>query len=414
MNKALLTKFNLPDAPGVYFFKRGKQILYIGKATNLKDRVKSYFVRDILMTRSPFIAKMLEEAQKIEFIQTDSVLEALILEANLIKKYQPIYNSKEKDDKSYNFVTVTKEEFPKVVITRGSGTYGPFPHGNELREAIKIIRKTFPYRDKCIPYEEKIKKLKSKPPARTTGVVQSGGCFNAQIGLCPGVCIGRISKTEYRKIIKHLKLFFEGKKSRLLKSLEKEMKIFIREYKFEEAGRVKKQLFALGHIQDIALLKRDLEANTENLETNFRIEAYDIAHISGTDVVGVMVVLENRVLVKSQYRKFKIRRDSNNDVANLRETLTRRLAHTEWKSPNLIVVDGGRGQINVAQDVIKKVGLAISVVSVVKDDKHKAREILGKSVEDSTLHSVIFLANAEAHRFAIQYHRKLREKRFEV
>ncbi|MEK9171988.1 MAG: excinuclease ABC subunit C, partial [Patescibacteria group bacterium] len=214
MNSQDLKKFKLPDTPGVYFFLRGKQILYIGKATSLKDRVKSYFARDILLSRSPLIAKMIEEAEKIEFIETDSVLEALILEASEIKKYQPVYNSKEKDDKSYNYITITEEDFSKVLVTRGVGTYGPFPHGGELKEALKIIRKIFPFRDsKC--------KFNGRP------------CFNAQIGLCPGPCAGWISKKDYRKIIYHLRLFFEAKKPRLIKSLEKEMKLFAKEQKFE-------------------------------------------------------------------------------------------------------------------------------------------------------------------------------------
>src|SRR3990167_5591573 len=262
-------QFNLPDSPGVYFFQKGKDILYVGKATSLKDRVKSYFAPRILSTRSPLIAKMLEEAERVEFIQTDSVLEALILEANEIKKNQPYYNSKEKDDKSYNFVTITKEEFPKVTITRGSGTYGPFPYGGELKEALKIIRKIFPYRDvKC--------KLSGKP------------CFNAQIGLCPGPCAGWISKLEYRKIIRNIKLFFEGKKETL--------------------------------IQDVALIKADVSKTV--FDIGFRIEAYDIAHISGTNVVGVMTVVENGEVAKSQYRKFKIRADKNDDTKNLKEVLS--------------------------------------------------------------------------------------------
>src|SRR3989344_883972 len=158
--KLKIENLGLPDTPGVYFFQKGKEILYIGKATSLKDRVKSYFARDILLTRGPLIEKMLVEANRVKFVETDSVLEALIHEAYEIKKNQPFYNSKEKDDKSYNFVTITKEparlngrsggEFPKVTVTRGSGTYGPFPHGAELKEALKIIRKIFPYRDeKC-------------------------------------------------------------------------------------------------------------------------------------------------------------------------------------------------------------------------------------------------------------------------
>ncbi len=408
MKKSDLIKFELPDAPGVYYFMgatspglrppsprsrrgAGGEVLYIGKATSLRDRIKSYFTRDILMMRSPLIVKMLEEANKIEFAQTDSVLEALILEANEIKKYQPIYNSKEKDDKSYNFVTFTKEDFPKVNITRGQGTYGPFPYGGELREALKIIRKIFPFRD------DKCKISLNKP------------CFNAQIGLCPGPCAGWVSKKDYRKIIRHLKLFFEAKKPKLIKSLEKEMTALARGQKFEQAEKIKRQIFALEHIQDIALIKN--EVGSKEKEVGFRIEAYDIAHMSGKDVVGVMTVVEDGELHKSQYRKFKIRVDKNDDVKNLKEVLTRRFTHPEWRFPNLIVVDGGIGQLNVAKEVAK----TINVVSVVKDEKHKAREIVGdRNVLSRASDKEILLANSEAHRFAIGYHRKLRGKGFRI
>lgn len=389
-----IKKINLPDTPGVYFFKQGKKILYVGKATSLKDRVKSYFAHDILLTRSPLIAKMLKEADKVEFVQTDSVLEALILEANEIKKHQPIYNSKEKDDKSYNFVTITHEDFPKVVITRGAGDYGPYPHSGELKEGLKIIRKTLPFRDeKC--------KLVGRP------------CFNAQIGLCPGPCAGWISKSDYRKQIKNVKLFFESRKDILIKSLEKEMKRLAKEQKFEEAKKVKKQLFALDHIHDVALIKHDLESRIINPKSTFRIEAYDIAHISGTNVVGVMTVVENGELNKSQYRKFKIRKDLNDDTKNFKEIISRRLGHPEWRFPNLVVVDGGKGQINAAKKVLDDSGLDfIGVVSVVKDERHRAREILG--VRSPALDKDILLANSEAHRFAIGYHRKLRDKGFRI
>ncbi len=382
-----LSRLGLPDVPGVYFFKHGKEILYIGKATNLKDRVKSYFVRDVLMTRSPLIAKMLEEAERITFIKTGSVLEALILEAHEIKKHQPIYNSKEKDDKSYNYVTITQEDFPKVIVTRGSGTYGPFPHGHELREALKIIRKLFLYRDKCL--------LGQKKP-----------CFNAQIGLCPGVCVGKISKKDYGRIIRHLTLFFDGKKKVLVNSLRREMKNLAKNQRFEDAGEIKKQIFALGHIQDIALIKKSISRDSNS----FRIEAYDVAHTSGQNVVSVMTVVEDGESAKGEYRKFKIHTDKNDDMANLKETLVRRLAHREWKLPNLIVVDGGVGQINAAKSVLKNAGLDIGVVSVVKDDRHKAREILG----DKKHSREILLANSEAHRFAIGYHRRLRGKEFQM
>src|SRR3989344_1439322 len=390
-----LKKCALPDTPGVYFFKRGQKILYIGKATSIKDRVKSYFSCDILLTRSPLIAKMLEEAKKIKCVETDSVLEALILEASEIKKHQPFYNSKEKDDKSYNYVSLTREDFPKLLITRGSGTYGPFPHGAELKEALRIIRKIFPYRD------DKCRIGKNKP------------CFNAQIGLCPGPCAGRISKKDYRKIIQHLKLFFEAKKPRLIKSLEKEMKLFVKNQEFENADKIKKQIFALDHIQDIALIRQDVEKAA--YDSFFRIEAYDIAHLSGKNAVGVMTVVENGELAKHQYRKFKIRVSKNNDTANLKEVLTRRLAHREWRFPGLIVVDGGKGQINATKEILKNMGMSIAVVSVVKDERHKAREVIGgKNVLSRASDKEILLANSEAHRFAIGYHRKLRGKGFRV
>ena len=415
--KLKIENFNLPDTPGVYFFKKGKKILYIGKATSLKDRIKSYFARGILLSRSPLIAKMLEEAEKIEFIQTDSVLEALLLEANEIKKYQPVYNSKEKDDKSYNYVVITKEAFPRILIVRGrelleienwklkiAKQFGPFPHGSELREALKIIRKIFPYRDtKC--------KITGRP------------CFNAQIGLCPGPCAGWILKQDYRKIIWHLKLFFEAKKPELIKSLEKEMKKLAKEQKFEDAEKVKRQIFALKHIQDIALIKKDYQSPSTTLGAirSTRIEAYDVAHISGKYVVGVMTVVEDGELAKNQYRKFKIHDDKNNDTANLKEVLARRFTHPEWRFPNLIVLDGGKGQINVVKEVLKYAGLDIEVVSVVKDERHKAKEILGIkgqtlsiNSQGLTLEKSILLANSEAHRFAISYHRKLRGKGFRI
>ena len=194
------------------------------------------------------------------------------------------------------------------------------------------------------------------------------------------------------------------------------MKLFAREQKFEDAEKVKRQIFSLKHIQDIALIKEQYQSPSTTLGAirSTRIEAYDIAHMSGTNVVAVMTVVLDGELAKSQYRKFKIRLDSNDDILSLKEVLTRRLAHPEWRFPNLIVVDGGRGQLNAAREVLKKVGLDIAVASVVKDEKHKAREILGKNVQNSLLHKAIFLANAEAHRFAIGFHRRLRGKGFRI
>jgi excinuclease ABC subunit C len=410
MNSQDLQKLNLPDTPGVYFFiGPKKEILYIGKATSLKDRVKSYFSKDISKTRGLLIVKMVEEAVTVKYTETPSVLEALILEASQIKKYQPVANVKEKDNTSFNMVVITDEDFPRVLVVRARNLahwklsekeykikdiYGPFPNGSELREALKIIRKIFPYRDKCV--------IGTKP------------CFNAQLGLCPGVCAGWMNKKDYRKQVKRIEFFFNGKKDTLTKDIERDMKTSAKEQKFEEAEKLKRMLYALDHIQDIALIKRDSSrVFNENI---FRIEAYDIAHLQGKETVGVMVVVEDGELNKSQYRKFKIRGKNNkvgiDDTANLVEVLERRLAHAEWSLPNLIVVDGGIAQTNAAEKILREKNISIKIVSVVKDKHHKAREILGGAEEKH--HRDILLANSEAHRFAIGYHRKLRRKGFRI
>jgi excinuclease ABC subunit C len=393
----------LPDTPGVYFFMdENGDILYIGKATSLRARVRSYFSHDIASTRGPKIVTMIKKMTDVRWRTTDSVLEALLLEAQLIKKHQPPYNTDEKDDKSFYFVVITKEQFPRVLLVRGRDmqkkadykvkyTFGPFPQGGSLKEALKIVRKIFPYRDVCKPLSDKF-------------------CFNAQIGLCPGVCGGEMNALEYAKTIRNIKLFFEGKKSLIIKTLEKEMGKYAKELNFEKAREVKKTLFALSHIYDVSLLRKDVAYL--DLGDSFRIEAYDVAHLSGKDVVGVMTVLENGLPNKNEYRQFKLSIERNNDVKNLEEILMRRLKHTEWRMPDLIVVDGFDLQINVARMVLDNFGMNIPVVGVVKDTHHNPKGILGDNNLAEKYHDTILLANSEAHRFAIAFHRKRRAKSF--
>ncbi len=404
----------LPENPGVYFFLGEKgEILYIGKATSLRDRTASYFRGDLMESRGPLIVQMIPLILKIEHRETDSVLEALLLEADLIRKFKPPYNTRDKDDKSYNCVIITKEDFPRVLVMRKKVLeesfpkdevqymFGPFPQGSSLRAAMKIIRRIFPFRDTCTPFEElsEKEKLKARP------------CFNAQIGLCPGVCSGAISKKEYQKNIRQLKLFFEGKKTALVKELEKEMKMLARAQEFEKAEYVKRRIFALNHIQDMALIKKDLEPLP--LPSIKRIESYDIAHTAGNETVGVMTVIENGEINKAEYRKFKIiSRTAGSDVGALKEVLTRRLEHREWPFPDLIVVDGGVAQKNAFEHILEHVRLVIPVVSVVKDDRHKPDRILGDFTLVEKLKREILLANSESHRFAIGFHRYRRGKGF--
>lgn len=443
MNSQYFRKTRIPDSPGVYFFKKGGQILYIGKATSLRDRVKSYFSKDLVGTRGAVISDMVLKANDIEFLKTDSVLEALILENNLIKEYQPKYNTKEKDDKSYNYVVITKEDFPRVLIERVRNIenekkgheilkkFGPYPNNTQLKEAIKIIRKIFPFRDRCRPFSSVL--LNRDEPNRITVAKLFGQsfkiskpCFNRQLGLCPGVCDGSINKKDYKKIIKNIVLFFEGKKERIIKNLEKEMADLAKNQKFEKADEIKKTLFALQHIQDISVIASETwqsrkfedgllsfarkDGQGKNLDKVFRIEAYDIAHFSGEGNVGVMVVLEDGVPNKNEYRKFKIKESRQNDIGALREILERRLKHEEWKLPDIIVVDGGKAQINIARKTIQtqlgSLTSKLKVVSVVKNERHRPSQILGDSNLARKFEQEILLANSEAHRFAIKYHRQ--------
>lgn len=412
MNLEQYKKKKLPDTPGVYFFlNRSKKILYIGKATSLKSRVRSYFAPDLAEGRGQRIVRMVDEAHHLDWRETDSVLEALILEANLIKTHKPTYNVLEKDDKSFNYVVITKEEFPRVLLVRGKDlmvqwpprarlhVFGPFPHGLQLQEALKLIRRIFPYRDaSCQPAVQQQAEGKTPKP-----------CFNAQIGLCPGVCSGVVSNTEYRRTVRHLALFFAGKKKALLSQLEREMRAYAKKEQFEEAAERRRQLFALTHINDVALIKE--EYRVPHGTTSFRIEAYDVAHLSGGAMVGVMTVVENGIRLPAEYRKFNIQTvQGSNDPAALSEILSRRLGHSEWQMPKLIVVDGSTAQLNAAEKVLERAGVRIPLVGVVKDEKHRPKQIKGDRMLVTTRQKDILLANAEAHRYAIAFHRKKKRR----
>lgn len=405
MKKSNLARLKLPDSPGVYFFLgTRKKILYIGKATTLNNRVRSYFSPDIVEKRSPLIQKMVDEAVTVEFTKTDSVLEALILETNLIRTHKPFYNTKSKDDKSYNHLVITDEEFPRVLIVRGKDLtekfseedikyhFGPFPNSTLFKEALKITRKLFQFYDSKAPVgEEKGKFQKGKID------------FNKQIGLYPSVH----SKAEYSKTIRHIKLFFQGKKDQVIRELSKDMMHLAKSEKFEEADVIKRRIFALKHIQDVSLIKD--ENRTYRSINNIRIEAYDIAHLQGSDMVGVMVVLEGEEPARNEYRKFKIQNYVKaNDTGALKEVLERRFKHSEWSLPQIVVVDGAVAQKKVAESVIKDHGLTIPVIAVVKDNKHKPIRLIGPNEILGTHKYSILLANSESHRFAITYHRSKR------
>ncbi len=428
MNSQYVKKAALPDTPGVYIFKDlRKRPLYIGRATSLKDRVKSYFSNDLIETRGPRIVDMVTRSKSLSWQKTDSVLEAVILESQLIKRYQPHYNVDDRDDKSDQYVVITDEPWPRVFLARARDydamvkagelpykvkkLFGPYIHSGLIKEALKILRKLFPFKDKKAydpRHESFYRSLGWSPQAGARGREESN------------------ARRRYQRTIANLILFFEGKKGALRAKVEKDMKVAIKKLEFEEAGRLKRLLYGLDHINDIALIKeqeagrkKQGEGSGQNresddsLQRNFRIEAYDIAHLSGTNVVGAMTVNVNGEAAPTEYRKFKISKQANNDAAGLVEILSRRLNHSEWPYPDLIVVDGNEIQMNAAEAVLKARRISIPVVAVTKDSRHKAANLIsnGGFATDELISKrikEIIAVNAEAHRFAIAFHRKRR------
>lgn len=422
MTRQEFDELGLPSVPGIYLFRdENDKILYIGKATSLRERVRSYFSTDLIATRGPRLVDMVFLSKKITWEVCQNALEALIIEANAIRHYKPKYNVKEKDDKSYNCVIITKEDFPRIFLARqrdidwakkemvssslrGSlwvkgqklqAVFGPYPSGVAIKEGLKILRRIFPYRDFSSLQKDK-------------------EVFYRQIGLAPDLRTEEAQK-KYKQNITRIKLFLSGKFSELRATLEKQMNDFAKREAFEEAQSAKQKLFALNHIQDVSLLKRDdrvWEPTGESGRSLMRFEGYDIAHISGTSMVGVMVVAENGVIQKDEYRKFNIKTvTGSNDPAALREVILRRLNHPEWPFPKAFVVDGNKVQKKVAEDALKEAGLSIPVIAVVKNEKHKPKGLLGKESLIMPHKQTILLVNQEAHRFAIEFHRKKRSQK---
>ena len=439
MEKSDLHKLNLPDVPGVYLFKQGRKVLYVGKATSLRDRVRSYFDDDLIATRGPRVVDMVTKADRVTHETTPTVLEALVREAALIKKYLPHANVDGKDDKTFLYAVITEEEIPRVLAIRGKdidfknrktrsnlksessrfdlvlrAVYGPFPSGPQLREGLRLIRRIFPFFDTPKPVGARSKHQAAKIE------------FNTQIKQYPSHMryslfspIGQ-NKEEikmYRRSIRKVMLFLSGRGKELRRVLEREMKQTAKEERFEDAAVARRELFALDHIQDVSLIKdENLSEQGSTLNPNpqgrtlVRIEAYDTAHLSGTNAIGVMTVVVDGVPIKKEYRTFRIRGvTKNDDIASLKEILSRRLGHTEWEFPKVIVVDGGKTQKNVAEQVLKDAGVSIPVVAVVKDERHRPREVLAARAAGVSEADAV-LVNAEAHRFSLQRHRWARSR----
>jgi len=397
----------LPDASGIYLFYRNKELVYVGKATSLKKRVASYFTK---VRNSRPIEAMISEVDDVKHVETDSVIEAIILEANYIKKYQPKYNVEGKDDKSWNYLILTKDDFPHLEVVREHNLkkedkkvykylFGPFP-SIKTKEMLKILHSLF-YVSRCQP--------KQKTP-----------CFDYQIGHCLGVCTNEVGKVEYReRVIKPLVYFLSGKKKTLLNNLERQMKRFSSEERYEDARQVRDQVKSLSRIRDIALLDKSfLSDNFEDAEKKaLRIEGYDISNFGIDAKVGSMVVFNGKGMDKSEYKKFKIKKVvGQSDVDCLREVVERRFQHSEWKYPDVILVDGGRPQVNTVKRLINLLKIDIPVIGIAKGkDRKKDEFIYGKQDKNfltwvNENQKSLITVRDEAHRFAISYQRQILRK----
>jgi excinuclease ABC subunit C len=424
----------IPNSPGVYFFigKKNK-ILYIGKAANLRERIRSYF----LESASPKITRLRSEAKTLKILPLRSEIEALIKEASFIKHHRPKYNILMRDDKNYFFVVFTKETFPKILITHqprrwkvGAPTetsepkkiknyevLGPYVSGKALRTTLRLIRRIFPYCT-CL-----------KPHHRI--------CLQSQLGLCPGICCRKNvtptkeEKLSYQAAIRHIKKILKGESDSLERELKKALEEASRQKRFEEAARIRDELQGLSRIlehrgviipvetKETPEARSTLEALQKILGMEafpYRIECYDASVLAGTHAVGAMTSFKNGVPDTSAWRLFRMRKKAKpNDPAQISEMIARRLKHREWELPQLIIVDGGQAQYNAAWRAVRQEKLKITIAAIAKGKPQHDRLLWGKpsrridfkNLPPPVRNFLLRLRDA-THRFALSYHRRRR------
>lgn len=394
----------------------------MGKAKNLRKRVSSYFLNKDLGVKTQ---ALVENIDKIETIHTNSELESLLLEANLIKKYSPKYNIRLTDGKSYIRARITiGETLPKVLLARReedpkSIYFGPFPSSNDLKVVLKIVRRIFPYQSVL------------NHPKRN--------CLYFHLGLCP--CPPMFTTPQqakdYKKNIKHIVQFFSGETKKIIKELEKERDLESNLENFEKALEIQKKIDAIILIttprktafdyemnpnlrsdmrsEELEELKIALQANGVQVNKLERIECYDISNISGKFATGSMVVFTDGEKDSSEYRRFKIKRPPRvvpNDFAMMQEVIKRRFAHSEWPFPDLVIVDGGKGQISSANKALFEINVSVPLIGIAKREELLITtdfKVIRLSRTSRGL-TLVRRIRDEAHRFAITYHKKLRAK----
>lgn len=409
----------LPKEPGVYFHKnRDGEVIYVGKAAILRNRVRQYFQspeRKDAKTRA-----LVAEIDDTDWIVVDTEMDALFLESEMIKRYMPKWNILLRDDKTVTYVRIDmKSEVPYVSMTRnpeddGAEYYGPYYGKVAIQRALRIMRRVFPYYDK--PYN-----------GRKT--------LNTDLGLTPGIEVGKTTPREYKRNLRRMISYLKGNRKKLLRDIEKMMYEAAANGEYEKAAELRNQLFGLKGMgtkivfsdkefldisSDQALC--DLQELLGLAKPPVRIEGYDISHQSGKNVVGSMVCFINGTADRTKYRRFKLRKQQNNDPESMHEVLTRRLRHlNDWGRPDLIVLDGSVGQLNAARAELTAEN--IPVIGRDKSGDHsknaRVRLVIPENVEDyrmvelapdSHIAKLIARIDDESHRFAIQYHTLLKRK----
>ncbi|MEN9555506.1 MAG: Excinuclease subunit [Planctomycetota bacterium] len=417
-----------PTSPGVYLMKDAEsRVIYVGKAVNLRNRASSYFTAAAEVDRRT--ADLVPEIADIDFIETESEVDALLMEARLIKDIQPRYNSLLKDDKTFPYLQITtREDFPRVEFTRqpessGVRLYGPFTSAGQLRGTIAVLQKIFRFRTCSLDIDEQDERWRWFRP-----------CLLASINQCTAPCNLRVSREDYREDIRRLKLFLDGGRNSLLTEMEDSMKQASKEMKFEKAARIRDEIQSLKNLN----LRGDLESHAQPevfyidpkkglsalvkalglAETPRRIEGLDIAHLQGSETVASLVQFIDGLPFKPGYKRYKIQTVQGvDDFASMREVVTRRFRRLSDEGdafPDLLLVDGGKGQLNAVMETFQLLGIQPPVtISLAKRDE----EIFVPGQSDPiklSRHSfglrLLQYVRDEAHRFAQHYHHMLRRK----
>lgn len=431
---------SLPKAPGVYFHKdKTGEIIYVGKAAVLNNRVRQYFQKS--RGRDPKTEALVAEIADIDWMVVESELEALFLEAEMIRRYMPRYNILLRDDKALSYIRIDYDsDYPTVTTTRrplddGARYFGPYSSTLSVRQALKLLRRVFPYATK-----------------RTVG--QKRATLHYHLGLDPGLEEGKTALEDYRANLRKLIAIIQGRRKTIVKDLEADMKRVAKAKDFERAAKLRNQLFALQGLNKQVIFsdKEFLDISKDHALNELvnllsieafprRIEGYDISHMQGSDVVASMVVFTNGVSDKAQYRKFKTKINHNDDFYNMHETLSRRLSERNrkaWGLPNLVLIDGGKGQLDAAIRARDEQGCSkIPFIGLAKREEqiviHKTKSnvnlnllslnklggftsesddfILVNVPHNTNLVKLLQRIRDESHRFAVTYHSVLKAKR---